>query len=110
MGPQGPQGPKVDVGRVDRKIDAEWEVRRRALGANWTPTEVSGILVTKRKASIWFCLRACLFRGGGLRWWCGTPSCALLYQELYRTVQVEVQGEMRVWTSTLAWTKLHELM
>jgi hypothetical protein len=41
-------GCEGDVGRVDRKIDAEWEVRRGALVADWAPTDVSGILVTKR--------------------------------------------------------------
>ena len=41
-------GSEGDIGRVGRKIDAEWEVRRGALGVDWAPTAVSGILVTKR--------------------------------------------------------------
>jgi hypothetical protein len=41
-------GCEGDVGRVDRKIDAEWEVRRRDLGFHWAPSDVSGIPVTKR--------------------------------------------------------------
>jgi hypothetical protein len=47
-------GCEGDVGRVDRKIDAEWEVRRRALGFDWAPSDVSGIPVTKRNRR--FCI------------------------------------------------------